>query len=29
MNVNDLELFLNEAFPVENALDYDNVGLIR
>ena len=28
MNVNDLELFLNEAFPVENALDYDNVGLI-
>lgn len=28
MKVNDLELFLNEAFPVENALDYDNVGLI-
>ena len=28
MNVNDLELFLNETFPVENALDYDNVGLI-
>ena len=28
MNVNDLEIFLNEAFPVENALDYDNVGLI-
>lgn len=28
MKVNDLELFLNEVFPVENALDYDNVGLI-
>lgn len=28
MKVNDLELFINEVFPVENALDYDNVGLI-
>ena len=28
MNVNDIELFLNEVFPHENALDYDNVGLI-
>lgn len=28
MKVNDLELFLNEVFPVGNALDYDNVGLI-
>lgn len=28
MNVNDIELFLNEVFPKENALDYDNVGLI-
>ena len=28
MNVNDLELFLNGTFPVENALSYDNVGLI-
>ena len=28
MQVNDIELFLNEVFPKENALDYDNVGLI-
>ena len=28
MKVNDIELFLNEVFPPENALDYDNVGLI-
>ena len=28
MNVNDIEAFLNETFPPENALDYDNVGLI-
>lgn len=28
MNVNDIDLFLNEVFPKENALDYDNVGLI-
>ena len=28
MKVNDIELFLNEVFPKENALDYDNVGLI-
>ena len=28
MNVNDIDLFLNEVFPRENALDYDNVGLI-
>ncbi|MBR3247550.1 MAG: Nif3-like dinuclear metal center hexameric protein [Clostridiales bacterium] len=28
MNVNDIEMFLNEVFPRENALDYDNVGLI-
>ena len=28
MNVNDIELFLNDVFPRENALDYDNVGLI-
>ena len=28
MNVNDIEVFLNETFPPENALDYDNVGLI-
>ena len=28
MNVNDIDLFLNEVFPAENALDYDNVGLI-
>ena len=28
MNVNDIELFLNETFPPENALSYDNVGLI-
>lgn len=28
MRVNDIELFLNEVFPPENALDYDNVGLI-
>ena len=28
MKVNDIELFLNEIFPPENALDYDNVGLI-
>ena len=28
MNVNDIETFLNEVFPPENALSYDNVGLI-
>ena len=28
MKVNDIELFLNEVFPSENALSYDNVGLI-
>ena len=28
MQVNDIETFLNEVFPPENALDYDNVGLI-
>ena len=28
MLVNDIDLFLNEVFPKENALDYDNVGLI-
>lgn len=28
MNVNDIELYLNEVFPQENALEYDNVGLI-
>ena len=28
MKVSDIELFLNEVFPPENALDYDNVGLI-
>ena len=28
MKVNDIETFLNEVFPKENALDYDNVGLI-
>lgn len=28
MNVNDIELFLKETFPPENALSYDNVGLI-
>ena len=28
MQVNDIELFLNEVFPKENALEYDNVGLI-
>ena len=28
MQVNDIEKFLNEVFPPENALDYDNVGLI-
>ncbi len=28
MNVNDIEKYLNEVFPRENALDYDNVGLI-
>lgn len=28
MNVNDIELFLSEVFPKENALNYDNVGLI-
>lgn len=28
MNVSELEKYLNEVFPVESALDYDNVGLI-
>ena len=28
MQVNDIEHYLNEVFPRENALDYDNVGLI-
>ena len=28
MLVNDIEKFLSEVFPYENALDYDNVGLI-
>ena len=28
MKVNDIEQFLSEVFPKENALDYDNVGLI-
>ena len=28
MNVNDIESYLNEVFPQENALEYDNVGLI-
>ena len=28
MQVNDIETYLNEVFPPENALDYDNVGLI-
>jgi dinuclear metal center YbgI/SA1388 family protein len=28
MNVNDIELYLSEVFPPENALSYDNVGLI-
>ena len=28
MKINDIELYLNEVFPPENALDYDNVGLI-
>lgn len=28
MKVNDIECFLNEVFPPENALSYDNVGLI-
>ena len=28
MNVNDIEKYLFEVFPAENALDYDNVGLI-
>ena len=28
MQVNDIEMYLNEVFPKENALDYDNVGLI-
>ena len=28
MQVNDIEQFFNEVFPPENALDYDNVGLI-
>ena len=28
MNVSDIESFLNEVFPPENALSYDNVGLI-
>ena len=28
MNVNDIETYLNEVFPKENALEYDNVGLI-
>ena len=29
MQVNDIETYLNEVFPPENALDYDNVGLIE
>ena len=28
MKVNDIESYLNEVFPPENALSYDNVGLI-
>ena len=28
MQVNDIETYLNEVFPPEYALDYDNVGLI-
>ena len=28
MQVNDIEKYLSEVFPPENALDYDNVGLI-
>ena len=28
MTVNDIELFLSEVFPPENAMSYDNVGLI-
>ena len=28
MKVNDIESFLSEVFPKENAMDYDNVGLI-
>ncbi len=28
MNVSDIESFLSEVFPPENALSYDNVGLI-
>ena len=28
MKVYDIEQYLNSRFPVENALDYDNVGLI-
>ncbi|WP_034442765.1 Nif3-like dinuclear metal center hexameric protein [Butyrivibrio sp. AE2032] len=28
MNVNDIEMFLNEVFPKENAMSYDNTGLI-
>lgn len=28
MNVYDIEQYLNSRFPVDNALDYDNVGLI-
>lgn len=28
MQVNDIEQYLREVFPQENAMDYDNVGLI-
>ena len=28
MQVNDIDKYLSEVFPPENALDYDNVGLI-